>query len=120
MSVSLASRHPSKVHGVILENTFLSISAMVDKIMPFFIRIFKPLVLRIKWNSDEAIPQLQCPILFISGDSDELVPPQHMKQLHDLAVNSQHKDFYTVFGGQHNDTWEKGGKDYYEVSCHLH
>jgi fermentation-respiration switch protein FrsA (DUF1100 family) len=49
------------------------------------------------------------------GDSDELVPPSHMKQLFEAAVNSSGKDFFSVYGGQHNDTWIKAGAQYYKV-----
>ena len=30
------------------------------------------------------------------------------------------RDFYSVLGGGHNDTWEAGGRDYYEVGEHTH
>lgn len=106
--VSLAHRHPDKVHFLILENTFTSISAMVDKIFPF-IAPLKGLVLRIKWDSIEKIGSLAQPILFISGDSDELVPPQHMKDLFDAAAKSAGRDFYSVNGGTHNDSFERAG-----------
>ena len=47
---------------------------------------------------------MTCPILFISGLRDELVPPEHMKRLHDAAVKSIHRDWHPVPGGMHNDT----------------
>jgi fermentation-respiration switch protein FrsA (DUF1100 family) len=40
-----------------------------------------------------------------SGDSDELVPPSHMKKLSELASKSRNLDFYSVSGGGHNDTF---------------
>lgn len=42
-----------------------------------------------------------------------LVPPVHMKSLYDLAIRSRMKDFYSVAGGTHNDTWEVAGAQYY-------
>jgi abhydrolase domain-containing protein 13 len=72
VSVYLAHKHPDLVKAVILENTFLSVGAMVDVLMPFF-KPIKWLVLNIKWNSDEKICDLVQPILFISGAQDELV-----------------------------------------------
>ena len=45
-----------------------------------------------------------------------LVPPAHMKELFDSALSSVYKDFYSVLHGTHNDTWEVGGAEYYEVS----
>ena len=112
VSVSLAHKYPSRVHGLVLENTFLSISAMVDILMRW-ISPFKEYVLKIKWDSDAKIQSLEHPILFISGDSDQLVPPFHMKMLFEKAVNSKHRDFFSVAGGTHNDTWEVAGLEYY-------
>ena len=71
VAVSLAHRYPELVLGVILENTFQSISTMVDVIMPY-LKPLKAYVLNIKWNSDEKIDQLTMPILFISGNSYSL------------------------------------------------
>jgi hypothetical protein len=39
---------------------------MVDVIMPF-VKWIKPLVLAIKWNSDEKVQRIPHPIMFISG-----------------------------------------------------
>lgn len=113
--MSLAHRHPDLVDGIILENTFLSISAMVDRLLPY-IAFAKRLVLRIDWNSDEKIQKLKQAILFISGSNDELVPPFHMKKLYELATSSKYKDFFLVLSGTHNDTWDVAGIEYYEVS----
>ena len=66
VSVSLASRHPNDVKAVILENTFLSVAAMVDVLMPYVASV-KSLILRIKWDSDVKIQNLKQPIFFISG-----------------------------------------------------
>jgi len=112
VSFYLAEKFPSLVAGVIVENTFLSISQMVDILMPY-LKILKPYVLRIKWNNDEIVPLVRQPILFISGEKDELVPPFHMVKLYDLAKSSMHRQLYSVPCGRHNDTWEKGGSKYY-------
>jgi hypothetical protein len=66
VSVSLAHRHPTLISAVVIENTFLSVGAMVDVLMPM-ISALKVFVLRIKWDSDVKIADLTQPILFISG-----------------------------------------------------
>jgi hypothetical protein len=38
-----------------------------------------------------------------------------MKALFENANASVLKDFYSVSGGTHNDTWVKAGKNYYTV-----
>jgi fermentation-respiration switch protein FrsA (DUF1100 family) len=113
VAIALARKFPSGIKAVVVENTFLSISAMVDHIMPL-VKVLKHLVLRIGWESEKSIQDLKQPIMFISGDSDELVPPVHMKKLHELAKLSEFKDFYTVYGGTHNDSWHVAGSAYYK------
>lgn len=96
-----------RVKGVIVENTFTSINDMIDEVLPP-LRFFKALN-RNKWDTRSLIAGLETPILFLSGLRDELVPPPHMKQLHDDAVKCRIKHFYVVEDGMHNDTWYRGG-----------
>jgi len=112
VALALAEERPDEVLAVVLENTFLSIPAMVDVLMPL-VKIFKGLILRIGWRNDRRVSQLTHPILFMSGLADELVPPSHMRQLKELAVRSVWAQLYTVADGQHNDTWFRGGIAYY-------
>ncbi|TMW66688.1 hypothetical protein Poli38472_014000 [Pythium oligandrum] len=114
VSVYLAQKTSDKIAGVILENTFLSIGAMVDTLMPY-LRYFKPLILRMDWNNARAITTITQPILFVAGVQDELVPHIHMKQLHALAKASRKPIWYTVPNGTHNDTWLRGGDKYFET-----
>ena len=51
---------------------------------------------------------------------DELVPPIHMKRLFEASLKSNLRDFYSVLGGSHNDTWSKAGRPYYSVSVTLY
>eukprot|EP01039_Chlorochromonas_danica_P001424 gene1425-1549_t len=113
VAIYLAHRFPGSVAAVVVENTFLSISAMTDLLMPI-VRPIKPLLLRMYWDSDRLIQELHQPILFISGQQDELVPSWQMRQLHKLAVKSQKADLYQVPNGHHNDTWEVAGVSYYK------
>ncbi|ETM01024.1 hypothetical protein L917_02332 [Phytophthora nicotianae] len=112
VSVYLAEKEPSRVAAVVLENTFLSISAMVDALMPFLSYV-KPLVLRMDWNNERAIQKIKQPILFIAGMQDELVPHSHMEKLRSLAASSQRVVWFPVPGGTHNDSWLRGGDKYY-------
>ena len=69
VSVALAQQHPDLVKGLVLENTFASIPAMVDIMFPY-VSVLKPLVCRISWDSLTKIRRLKQHMLFISGDSD--------------------------------------------------
>ena len=99
------------VAGVILENTFTSIADMVDVVLPS-IAWLKPLILRIRWDSTVAIAGVTQPLLFISGEADALVPQRMMRRLHDLATVAADREFYSVPGGEHNDSFTKGGAEY--------
>ena len=66
VAISLAHSYPDLVSGIIVENTFLSVGAMVDVLMPFLKHI-RHLVLFMNWGSDAKIPHIRAPILFISG-----------------------------------------------------
>jgi fermentation-respiration switch protein FrsA (DUF1100 family) len=76
----VAEERPNEVLALVLENTFLSIPAMVDVLMPL-VKMFKGLILRIGWHSDRRVALLSQPMLFMSGLNDELVPPAHMREL---------------------------------------
>lgn len=104
--------YAGQVAGLIVENTFTSISDMVDHLMPW-LKIFKRLVLKLKWSSISVVHRVTSPMLFISGLRDELVPPSHMLQLHDAATNCEDKEIYTVADGGHNDTQQKAGEEYW-------
>lgn len=99
------------VAGVMVENTFLSISKMVDAIMPL-VAPLKGFILRIGWDSERLLPKTKVPVLFLAGDRDELVPHAHMQQLHRLSP-SEFSQLYVIENGTHNDTWMKGGKMYW-------
>ena len=102
--------------GVIAENTFTSISAMIKSLFPLLnLGIVKKYFLRLKWETDKVIEKIKCPILLISGLKDELVPPSHMQDLHKICL--KHKlqvNILTVPDGTHNDTWVKGGQEYWK------
>jgi fermentation-respiration switch protein FrsA (DUF1100 family) len=102
---------PSPIRGLILENTFTSISAMVDNLFPL-LRPLKPFVLRLNWPSVDRIPKLRPPILFVSGGQDEVVPAWHMKALLGAATSSKKTTFVLFDEGKHNDTWLVGGLKY--------
>jgi len=111
VAIQLVQKVQFQIAGLILENTFMSISDIVDHIFPFMSR-FKRLILRVYWPSKERIGSIKVPIQFVSGLQDEIVPAIHVKQLFDLAKAAEFKEFLPIETGMHNDTWFKGGEDY--------
>jgi fermentation-respiration switch protein FrsA (DUF1100 family) len=114
VAVALAAAYPKDVSAIVCENTFLSISRMLDTLMPLIsFWPLKKLLLRIGWDSEVLVPALDQSMMFVAGDSDELVPHSHMLELHRLAKNAKYRDLYVVRGGSHNDSYMVAGNEYY-------
>ena len=109
-----AEQHSLPLAGAIVENTFLSISHMVDLLMPFLTPI-KPFVLRIGWNNHKIAPTLRTPVLYLAGDSDELCPHSHMLDLFQMSKSSSRcARIHVIKGGTHNESWMRGGREYWD------
>jgi pimeloyl-ACP methyl ester carboxylesterase len=103
------------LQGVIVENTFLSISSMVDTLMPL-VAPLKGLVLRIGWDNEKIVGGLECPVLYMAGKRDELVPHNHMLRLFELSEKKGVGGrLHVVENGTHNDTWVRGGAKYWQA-----
>lgn len=113
---SYAESIQSPLAGVMVENTFTSISQMVDQLMPA-IAPLKFLVLRMKWDSNNIAPLLYTPILYLAGENDELVPHSQMLDLYTRSRggNCVYSKIHVIEGGTHNDSWVQGGLEYYRV-----
>ena len=61
-----------------------------------------------KWESDKALKKITCPILFLAGLQDEIVPTEMMKELYDMCV-SEKKKIITFPNGTHNETCIQSG-----------
>jgi pimeloyl-ACP methyl ester carboxylesterase len=109
-----AETHHKPLAGIMVENTFLSIGTMVDQLMPL-IAPLKFLVLRMDWGNDRIAPFLRTPVLYLAGDSDELVPHNHMTKLYEYSSKcSSYTKMHIIKGGTHNDSWMVGGSEYFE------
>jgi fermentation-respiration switch protein FrsA (DUF1100 family) len=73
LSIQLVSRNQSKVHGLVLENTFRSIRTLIPTVFPparYLARLCHQI-----WPSETTLPLIKdIPVLFLSGLKDELVP----------------------------------------------
>jgi len=95
--------------GLILESTFTNMGAMAGAHypLPFAERLFKH-----RLNAVGEIAQVRAPILFIHGNDDKIVPIRLGRQLYEAAPNP--KEFVTLPGAGHNDTYFIGGKEYFD------
>ncbi|KAG0699526.1 Alpha/Beta hydrolase protein [Suillus ampliporus] len=89
VAIDLASRNPSKITALILENTFTNLPRLVPKALP----LLGPLsfLCHQKWDSASKIPLIprSTPILMLSGVLDEVVPREHMQELWQIVSRRQ-------------------------------
>ncbi|XP_035250063.1 protein ABHD13 [Anguilla anguilla] len=109
VAVRLAAENPHRVAAVVLENTFLSIPHMAATLFSFLPVRYLPLwCYKNKFLSYRRVAQCRMPTLFVSGLSDQLIPPVMMKQLYELSP-SRTKRMAVFPDGTHNDTWQCQG-----------
>eukprot|EP00756_Hemistasia_phaeocysticola_P028522 Hpha_TRINITY_DN16179_c1_g2::TRINITY_DN16179_c1_g2_i1::g.7927::m.7927/K06889/K06889; uncharacterized protein len=126
VAIELASKadNERKVAAIVVENTFTSVSDMVDVMFGtleeqvtltrmrkvvlrwLMLRLIKPLILWIGWRSIDLVPHLRVPVLLLSGDKDELIPPEHMRRLYSNCKATV-KRLELVPEGTHNETWRE-------------
>ncbi|KAN0082903.1 Alpha/Beta hydrolase fold [Tylopilus felleus] len=127
VAIHLASRNPSKITALILENTFMNLPRLVPHALP----LLSPLTFLChqKWDSASKIPFIpkSTPILMLSGVRDEVVPREHMQELWEIIARRQgskvqpdgepkvtevgrgKSKFVEFPGGSHNDTCVQQG-----------
>ncbi|AMD18594.1 HBL308Wp [Eremothecium sinecaudum] len=102
-AIYIARKYGRLCDAMVLENTFLSI----PKVIPYIFPLLKYVACMCHeiWNSEAEMPLVDSslPVLFLSGQNDEIVPPAHMKTLFDLCPSTS-KQFFTFPLGYHNDT----------------
>lgn len=109
--------------GLVLENTFTSLSDMAVQVFPFLYYL-KPIlrspIIFDEWKGNEALDYMVqnsdhwC-ICLLSGLKDALVPPAQMAALHALIKRHPPKvlKYFKFTHGGHNDTPIQGGQDYW-------
>lgn len=105
----MASKKEHLFRGLILENTFMSIDKMAGVLYPF-LRPFIPLICNIHWANDKIVPELRLPIMYVTGDDDEIVPFQQTLDLHTISTKAAFTELLVVKDGGHNDSWT--GRNY--------
>ncbi|KAF9465466.1 Alpha/Beta hydrolase protein [Collybia nuda] len=124
VAIDLASRNPSKIGALILENTFTSLPSLVPHALPL-LGPFSFLCHQ-KWDSASKIHLIPAttPILMLSGARDDLVPKAHMRALWEAVakrgekktsggkeykVGLERAKYMEFKSGGHNDTCVQTG-----------
>lgn len=109
VAVRLASANPHRVAAVVVENTFLSIPHMAATLFSFLpVRALPLWCYKNQFLSYRHVAHCRMPMLFVSGLSDQLIPPVMMKQLYELSP-ARTKRLAIFPEGTHNDTWQCQG-----------
>ncbi|KAI7874448.1 alpha/beta-hydrolase, partial [Lichtheimia hyalospora FSU 10163] len=108
VAIDLVARNEEAFAGLIVENTFLSVPKLIPHVLPV-LRHFTFLCHQ-HWTSENSVRRItKTPVLFLSGACDELVPPTHMRKLHDQCGSRCGKDWKQFPNGMHNDTCMQPG-----------
>ncbi len=98
-----------RCQGLILEAPFTSIRDMAKTVFPF---LPVGLLLQTKFDVVETIARVNVPLLVLHGDRDDVVPFEQGRKVFSTAHAP--KEFYTIAGATHNDTYRVGGDAYFE------
>lgn len=107
-AVHVATARPC--HGLILESTFTNLGEMAASFFPI------PGIssmLKKRMSSITKIPALRAPLLMLHGDRDNIVPYELGQKLY--AEVQGPKEFVTLSGAGHNDTYFVAGKSYWQT-----
>ncbi|KAF8906713.1 BEM46 family protein [Mucidula mucida] len=107
VAIDLASRNPTKIAALIVENTFTSLPELVPHVLPLLSSF--TFLCHQKWDSGSKASRLpsSLPVLLLSGSADTLVPPTHMQILRDrFKLRGKEAEEQTQFeefpGGGHS------------------
>ncbi len=94
--------------ALILETPFASIREMARVAFPFL-----PVgpFLRTRYDTVEKVKKIKAPVLVVHGDRDDIVPFAQGRAVFEAA--REPKEFYTIPGARHNDTYIAGGDAYF-------
>jgi fermentation-respiration switch protein FrsA (DUF1100 family) len=92
---------------LILETPFESLRAMAGTLLPAPLARIVPQ----RFDNLSRVGRVRCPVLFIHGDGDEIVPFEHSRAL--FAAAPEPKFFHRIRGAGHNDTYLVGGEKYF-------
>lgn len=109
VAVTLADKQePAKL---ILETPFTSVQAMGRHHYPL-LNMTLGWLLRDRFDNLEKIGRVDVPLLIFQGDRDSIVPESMAREL--FAAANEPKTFHLIQGADHNDTYERGGEEYWE------
>ena len=107
VAVELATKKPCD--KLILESTFTSVKEMTKAMFGNWPVHY---LVKSQFNSLAKIGGIHVPILCFHGTQDSIVPLELGQRL--FAAANEPKVFYAIEGADHNDTYDIGGREYFE------
>lgn len=103
-AVAVTVAHDASPDVLILLSPFSSLADVAKAHYPMF---FPQLILTERWDNQKALKKVRCPILFIHGKDDQVVPQKLGRKLYDSY--SGKKGFVELQGLGHNDlpVWDR-------------
>lgn len=102
----VASQRP--VAGVVLQSTFVSLSSMMRRVVPWL--PLAALFVRGSYPNAERIAGLKGPVLVVHGTRDTTIPFAEGKALHAAAPSGA--ELLPIEGADHNDLFDVAGETY--------
>lgn len=96
IAVDLAANRTCK--GLILEAPFTSLATLANEKFPFF---FPSLYIRYRFDNISKINAVRCPVIFLHGSNDSLIPPSHSARL--FKKFKGRKKLIMINEASHND-----------------
>ena len=111
VAISLVSRHPEEVRGLIALSPWTTLAEVASEIFPAFA---VKAMLREKYDSRQAARSLRVPALVVHGERDDLIPVEQGREIASTLAGPTR--WVEVRGAAHNDllshrqVWEEMGK----------
>lgn len=96
VAVDVASKQPCK--GLILEAPYTSLSKLANEKFPLF---FPSVYIKFKFDNIRKINKVKCPVVFLHGAKDSLIPVSHTEKLFEKFTGKKKKSI--IAQGSHND-----------------
>lgn len=107
VAAEVASRKPAA--GLILETPFPSLAAMART---HYLGLPMHWLLSGRFPLSERLARISVPVLVIHGDRDDIVPIALGREVFEAA--REPKSFYVIEGADHNNTYQVGGRAYFQ------
>jgi pimeloyl-ACP methyl ester carboxylesterase len=90
------------IGALILQSPYTSINNLVRE----KVGVLSLLVNTRSWDNLEAMKQIKCPVIFIHGRNDTLIPWNHSQILHDACLNIEERKIVLLRNEDHNSMTE--------------